>query len=131
MKICPNCKSEVDESFDMCWNCQYSFDENRIIDKTEFKDLCPNCNTEVNADMEFCPNCSQKIGIYSKGLDGELPDSARKIDCLRCKLPMLYKGNTEFGDSGFFELFPNKETFELFYCPQCGKVELFLPMEEE
>ena len=36
MKNCPNCNSEVEDLFDLCQNCNYSFTENKIV---EFEDL--------------------------------------------------------------------------------------------
>ena len=59
----------------------------------------------------------------------------RQITCLRCKVvPMRFSGNykfhegTRFGAMGnLLELFVNKETFDLYVCPKCGKVEFFTP----
>ena len=35
MKNCPNCSSELEDNFDLCWNCNYSFAENKVV---EFED---------------------------------------------------------------------------------------------
>ena len=32
MKTCPNCKEEVDDNFDTCWNCMYSFEKEMTLD---------------------------------------------------------------------------------------------------
>jgi len=32
MKHCPNCDSEVEDNFDLCWNCNFCFSENKIVD---------------------------------------------------------------------------------------------------
>ena len=32
MKKCPNCNAEIEENFEICWNCCYSLTEGRIID---------------------------------------------------------------------------------------------------
>ncbi len=29
---CPNCNEEIENGFDICWNCCYSMTENRIMD---------------------------------------------------------------------------------------------------
>ena len=29
-----------------------------------------------------------------------------------------------------FELFQNRESFDLYVCPKCGKVEFFIPLDE-
>ena len=50
MKNCPNCNSEVEDNFDLCWNCNFSFSDNKIIDfedteieKTNKKIDCLRC----------------------------------------------------------------------------------------
>lgn len=99
MKYCPNCQAEVVENFQLCWNCNYSFTENRVVEIADHDQL------------------------------------KRQITCLRCKdVPMHFTGNykfhegTRFGAMGnLLELFVNKETFDLYVCPKCGKVEFFTP----
>lgn len=102
MKICPNCNSEVDEHFELCWKCNYSFSDKRIL-KTE----------------ELSKNITEK-----------------EIDCLRCKIPMKYSGKFKFHEGnriGFwgniFELFQNRESFDLYHCTKCRKIEFFVPEE--
>ena len=99
MKICPNCQAEVEGGFESCWNCNYSFTEKKI---TEFKDI---------ETMEH-----------------------KELNCLRCKTAMLFSGNYKFHEgvrTGFFgaigEIFVNRESFDLYLCPKCGKVEFFSP----
>ena len=99
MKNCPNCKAEVEENFELCWNCNYSFSECKIVD---IKDLHLAGNVE--------------------------------IDCLRCKVPMLFSGNYKFHEGvrmgvlgAIGELLVNRESFDLYLCPKCGKVEFFSP----
>ena len=99
IKTCPNCQAEVIDNFQLCWNCNYSFTEKRVVEIAE---------------------------------PGQLK---RQITCLRCKdVPMRFSGNykfhegTRFGAMGnLLELFVNKETFDLYVCPKCGKVEFFTP----
>jgi hypothetical protein len=50
---------------------------------------------------------------------------------------MLYKGafkfheGTRMGVMGdLFELFTNREEFDLYFCPKCRKIEFFLPQDE-
>ena len=31
MKICPNCGAEVEDHFELCWKCNYSFEEEKRI----------------------------------------------------------------------------------------------------
>lgn len=99
IKTCPNCQAEVVDNFQLCWNCNYSFIDKRVVEIAE---------------------------------PGQLK---RQINCLRCTdVPMHFAGNyrfhegTRFGAIGnIFELFVNKETFDLYVCPKCGKVEFFTP----
>lgn len=57
----------------------------------------------------------------------------KNIACSSCKVTLAYAGTKKFhegtrwgllGDLG--ELFVNKETFDVYYCPKCGKVEFFV-----
>ena len=133
MKTCPNCKSDVEDNFDLCWNCQYSFSEDRIASTTAFSEVCPHCNTEVESSYTFCPNCQHKLGLRGIPTDSSNYSGTLKIDCLRCKVPMFYRSNRKFHEGtrigalgNLFELLTNKESFDLYFCPQCGKIELFL-----
>ena len=95
MKICPKCQSEVEEDFDLCWNCNYSFTEKQIVEINEFT------------------------------------QGSREIECLRCAVPMRFTGNFRFHEGFLTGIFTNKETFDLYICPKCGKVEFFVPQEEQ
>jgi len=95
MKICPKCQSEVEDNFDMCWNCMYSFEENQVV---EIKETEPR---------------------------------TRELECLRCKVQMRYSGNFRFHEGFLTGVFTNKETFDLYMCPSCGKVEFFAPQEAD
>lgn len=97
MKSCPNCHEEIEDNFEVCWNCNYSLTENKVV---EFED----------------PTIQ----------------GTRKIKCLRCDVPMPYSGNFKFHEGSrygvfgnLFEAFENREAFDLYVCPQCGKVEFF------
>jgi len=95
MKICPNCNAESDDNFDLCWNCNYSFVENQVV---EIK---------------------------------EIVKGSREIDCMRCAVPMLFSGNFKFHEGWNTGFFGNKESFDLYVCPKCGKVEFFVPLEDD
>jgi Zn finger protein HypA/HybF involved in hydrogenase expression len=103
MKNCPNCNSEIEESFELCWNCNFSLTENRIV---EIKDMT-------------------------------LKEGNREVDCLRCKIQLIFSGRFDFHEGprigalgNLFELFVNKEKFDLYMCPKCGKVEFFIPLND-
>lgn len=103
MKKCPNCNSEIEDNFELCWNCNYSLTDNRVID---IKDMT-------------------------------LQQGNREVDCLRCKIPLIFSGQFDFHEGArlgvlgnIFELFVNKEKFDLYVCPKCGKVEFFAPLND-
>jgi DNA-directed RNA polymerase subunit RPC12/RpoP len=55
------------------------------------------------------------------------------MKCPRCETDLQYKGTKEFHEgpgggflSDFTELFMNKERFDVYVCPRCGRVELFV-----
>ena len=101
MKNCPNCRAELEDHFELCWNCNYSLTEKRVV--------------EIR----------------------ELPRGSRELNCLRCSdVEMIFSGKFKFREGlrfgilgNFFEMFENRETFELYICPKCGKVEFFTPLD--
>ncbi len=100
MKNCPNCNAEMEDNFELCWNCNYSLAEQKIIDV--------------------------KI----------LNENKRQIDCLRCNVSMIFSGEYKFHEGtklgilgNIFEALVNRETFDLYACPKCGKVEFFTPLD--
>ncbi len=100
MKTCPNCAVEVEDSFDLCWNCMYSFPDKQVV---EIEDYEPKGKT---------------------------------IKCLRCNTAMELAGNFKFHEGtqlgvlgNLFELFENRQSFDLYTCATCGKVEFFMPQK--
>jgi Zn finger protein HypA/HybF involved in hydrogenase expression len=135
MKICPNCQSKVDDNFDLCWNCQFSFSENRIVQTDEFSEICPQCGIKVDLTDEFCSSCHFELAIKSSAdkINNQYGD--REFSCFRCMIPMLFKGNTDFNGNFYFkphilnQFFNTRENFDLYFCPKCGKIELFIPLD--
>jgi DNA-directed RNA polymerase subunit M/transcription elongation factor TFIIS len=76
-----------------------------------------------------------KAVTASANFDNIEEGSETDLKCLRCfDKKMIYNGTQRFhvgsnsapfiiGDVG--ELFVNKQTFDLYYCPKCGKVEFY------
>lgn len=133
MKTCPNCWNEVEDNFDVCWSCQYSFVDEKVLDATEIKVVCPKCNAVVPSSVTYCPKCNSYVRENDEETDKKA-SGYNDLVCLRCKVPLEYQGNykfhegTRYGVMGdLFELLTNKESFDLCYCPKCGKVEFFLP----
>lgn len=114
MKICPNCKAEVEDTFDACWNCCYSFDDGKVI---PWKTDAPQSLWQPELAPQYTP---------------------AEMDCLRCDVPMRYAGEYRFLEGtrtgvfgNIFELFQNRESFDLYVCSKCGKVEFFVPQEDK
>lgn len=88
MKICPNCHEEVEDSFELCWNCNYSFPDDEVLplqdDAPGVRAMeCLRCQTPMEysgqhkivrgtitnmldllesrlaLDMYVCPNCGK------------------------------------------------------------------------
>lgn len=98
MENCPNCNADIEEGFELCWNCNYSFTENEIIDINEISEVDKN------------------------------------INCLRCDIKLIYSGNYKFHEGAKFgllgnllEAFVNRESFDIYICPKCGKAEFYIP----
>ena len=134
MKICPNCKEEVEDNFDICWNCQYSFVDNKVLNENNIGLICPACNAEIDSHLHFCPYCKYDLKSAIEIDKHGVPGPVKQIDCLRCHIPMSFNGNFRFHEGtrigalgDLFELFTNRESFDLYFCPNCGKVEFFLP----
>lgn len=99
---------------------------------------CAVCDAEIEDDTwQQCWSCmtdrdmpAEEAQQLKKKLSAPI-DS--KVQCLRCDYPMNHAGTRQFhegsrwgalGDLG--ELFVNRETFDVYYCPKCGKVEFFV-----
>lgn len=61
----------------------------------------------------------------------------RKINCLRCQKPMNFfdRKKIQLGEYGYFlghvsNLLAGALEVEFFVCPQCGKLEFFVPEDQ-
>lgn len=133
MKTCPNCNAEVDDNFNLCWNCRYNFDDEKILDQSDSISICPNCNLEVKPYLKHCPYCHYDLREPNQEIETKSQNN-KHIECLRCKVVLDYQGNFTFNDGSrseaagnFLEIFINNESFDIYSCPNCGKVEFFLP----
>ena len=100
---CPKCRESIEDSFDKCVHCGTSQD-----------------GTEV-------PSLTNEWGGGSSSL------ARNVLTCPRCQKELTYVGTKKFhegtrwgilGDLG--ELFVNKEKFDVYCCPKCGRVEFFV-----
>ena len=103
MWTCAKCREEIEDTFDACWKCG------------TFKD-----GTED-------PDFANRVPVTPEAVD------KHPIHCPRCEQALTYMGTKSFhegtrwgalGDIG--ELFVNKETFDVYCCPRCGRVEFFV-----
>lgn len=102
--------------------------------------ICTRCGERNGANARQCWRCSTHVdGSPAVPEAGQQPrggPSLRQMECLRCPgATMAFIGRRRFhegaptmpflpGDLG--ELFVHREEFDLYTCPSCGKVELFL-----
>lgn len=100
---------------------------------------CNLCNETIDDDTwETCWKCSAPRSTTPEAAD-ELRaklESRRKAfqNCLRCDSIMQYSGTRQFHEGaklGFWmgnlgELFVNRESFVIYHCPTCGKVEFYI-----
>jgi hypothetical protein len=92
---------------------------------------CPKCQEASEDTFDACWKCGT-----TKSGEPPAPEATsviRKIDCLRCESPMASIGRKDFHEGtnwgllgAIGEMFVNQESFELFRCPKCGKVEFFV-----
>jgi predicted amidophosphoribosyltransferase len=133
MKICPECHAEVEETFNVCWNCQYSFDVRRKLKTDDFRLVCPECNTEIHPSVNVCPNCFHRLDEMSQHFESSQP-GGRSISCFHCHVPMKYLGNVGFhpgtpagAPNEPSSLSPCPDSLEVYCCNSCGRVEFYLP----
>ena len=126
MRICPNCNAEVDSNFELCWNCQYCFPDKKVLEERDFKQICPGCGAEVESSLNYCPKCQYEF----KKIDEDYISSMypKHIECMRCNVELEFQGTFKFPEakvgnsSNMFDV-----SFDVYNCPICKKVELFLP----
>lgn len=100
---CPECSRVLEERFQACWSCGTSKEGVR------------------DPDFE-----SHRVG------DSELPSQRGDLTCVRCDRDLDYLGARSFHEGArlgvfgnLFELFVNREAFDLYVCSECGHVEFF------
>ena len=104
MWVCGKCGEQSEDTFDACWKCGAS----RLGDP----------------DPEFTSASAAESGT---------PAPADPLTCLRCQRTLDYVGRKRFHEGtnwGFFgevgELFVKRQHFDVYVCPRCGKVEMFV-----
>lgn len=115
---CVKCCENHEDSFDVCWNCGTSRDgtEDPSFRKAD--------------DSDPAPAASPAAAMSTTMPE---PGDPSPLSCSRCNRKLDYVGAKSFhegtrwgalGDIG--ELFVNKERFDVYCCPRCGRVEFFV-----
>ena len=89
---------------------------------------CSKCGEQHEDQFSSCWKCNQTSS-------GEAPKPVERdpLACMRCETKLDYVGTKRFhegtrwgllGDLG--ELFVNRESFDVFVCNRCGRVEFFV-----
>lgn len=97
---------------------------------------CQRCSRQVEDEEDFCYYCGSPATAEQQEATRA---RARRLDntlaCPRCRTKMRYGGLKKFHEGsrgwGFWlgdlgELFTHREEFDVYVCPKCGKVELFV-----
>lgn len=109
IKTCAHCGEAIEQGYDVCWKCGTPTDGSA----TDSSYLADQTSAEVS-----------------------VPE--RELACLRCGTKMKLIGKMKFhegtrlwpallGEVG--ELLVNREAFDTYGCPECGKAEFFLAGE--
>ena len=83
---------------------------------------CPKCGEQHDEQFKSCWKCAGE----SK------PPAVNPLRCPRCPADLEFVGTKRFhegADGGFIgggELFVNRESFDVYVCPRCGRVEFFV-----
>ena len=90
---------------------------------------CPKCGEQHDDQFESCWKCAGLATAPS----GATSPAADPLRCPRCPAALAYVGTKKFhegtrwgilGELG--ELFVNRESFDIYVCPRCGRVEFFV-----
>ena len=115
---CIKCRENVEDNFDVCWSCGTSRDGAEDPEFRKADDVPPAPLTEaVTEQMPAVTEQPEKNPIF----------------CPRCDRKLDFVGTKKFHEGtrawdfmgGIWELFKNRENFDVYMCPRCGRVEFF------
>ena len=103
---------------------------------------CPKCKEEVGDDFSACWNCGTlqdgTVDPHFRKVPEAMTDTpaapAHPIVCPRCNLQLTFIGTKKIHEGsrvwdamgGLWELFKHRESFDVYMCPRCGRVEFFV-----
>jgi hypothetical protein len=106
---CPNCTEEVEDHFEVCWNCE-----------TSRKGMPP-------------PVRTSEADAIDKEQRAFLNEKFRSKRCVQCNVVLTYRGRKEFHEGinlgvlgDFAELFVDRTKLEMYVCTKCLRIEFFL-----
>ncbi|MEN1925880.1 hypothetical protein [Luteimonas qiangzhengi] len=103
VEICKACGEPIEEGYATCWKCGTGVDGSPPA-------------------AEFVPDA------------GPPKDMLRILDCLRCSMQLEFVRRMKFHEGSLRpgvlldagRLLTNRESFDIYACPACGKVEFYL-----
>jgi len=95
---------------------------------------CKVCEVVIEDDSwDNCWKCSSSKDLPESEVEERRQHIGKSMICLRCGSEMRYAGTKKFhegtrlgvlGDLG--ELFVDREVYDVYFCTNCGKVELYI-----
>ena len=99
---------------------------------------CKNCHAANDDELSLCWLCGTFIdgspsppGWRSETSPAFSP-ADRPLNCIRCSSPMEHAGRKKFQEGSYAadlllgDLFINRESFDIYACSSCGKVEFYV-----
>lgn len=133
---CVKCHEKHDDAFEVCWNCGTS---SAGVEDPEFRKADEIRAEEINDSP--APNATSMTDESTAIREGSGADTSKRenkerpsLDCPRCDRALNFVGTKSFhegfqwggllGDLGQFLV--NQESFDIYVCPRCGRVEFFV-----
>jgi hypothetical protein len=131
---CVKCREKLDDDFDVSWKCGTSSagvedPDFRKADDVPVEELhAPTATDAASVDLATAIHAGSE-----NSASGRERSAGHPIYCPRCDRKLNYVGTKAFHEGtnwgvfgDFGELFVNEESFELYLCPRCGRVEFFV-----
>ena len=99
---------------------------------------CEKCGEQIEGTFDACWKCGATRGQATPDSAAEsdadtAPVNTDPLKCPRCPRALEYVGRKRFHEGtnwGLFgelgELFVKREHFDVYVCPRCGRVEMFV-----
>lgn len=91
---------------------------------------CPKCGEQHDDEFDSCWKCA---GLMAPSLKPTSQQQPNPLRCPRCPTALEYMGTKKFHEGARFgllgdigEFFVNRESFDIYMCPRCGRVEFFI-----